>query len=134
MKYLLVFAAGILISLSSSTLASERPKNDPARPEIGWEAFKSMIPYPEIAKRAGVQGYSNASVKLDTAGAVLSVSISGYGIFDKPIEEAVKKVQWLPELDNGKPRETTVIFEVQFQLKSLQDMPKKKILIIESDR
>lgn len=110
-----------------------RPANDPARPVVGWDSLKSMIPYPEIARRAGVQGYANVSVDIDENGAVGAVSVSGYGIFRPPVEETVRRVQWLPEFANGRPVKTSVVFEIQFQLKNVQDMPKKRVLIIESD-
>jgi len=107
--------------------------NESARPAVGWDSLKNMIAYPEIARRAGVQGYANVSMELTETGAVESVSISGYGIFSSNIEEIVKKLQWLPEMQNGKSVRATVVFELQFQLRSMQDMPKKRVLIIESD-
>jgi hypothetical protein len=39
----------------------------------------------------------------------------------------------MPEVQNGKPVRSTVVFELQFQLRNIQDMPKKRVLIIESD-
>ncbi len=42
-------------------------------------------------------------------------------------------MKWIPDMRNGKPVKTTVVFELQFQLKNYQDMPKKRIMIIESD-
>lgn len=127
----------LLLSLAVVSFAvaqtPPRPANDPARPVAGWDSLKSMIPYPEIARRAGVQGYANVSVDVDENGAVGSVSVSGYGIFRPPVEETVRRVQWLPEFVNGKPVKTSVVFEIQFQLRNVQDMPKKRVLVIESD-
>lgn len=124
------------IFLLISVCFSQTPRqatNEAARPAVGWDSLKNMIAYPEIARRAGVQGYANVSMELTETGVVESVSISGYGIFSSNIEETVKKIQWLPELQNGKPTRSTVVFELQFQLRSIQDMPKKRVLIIESD-
>lgn len=110
-----------------------RSLHDLARPAAGWDSLKSQIAYPEIARRAGVQGYSNVSVEIDENGKVLTVSVSGQGIFRSNIEEVVKASRWLPEINNGKAVKSTVVFELQFQLKNIQDMPKKRVLIIESE-
>jgi outer membrane biosynthesis protein TonB len=129
-KILFLLIVGI-VSTFSQTM--NRPSNDPARPVIGWDSLKSMIAYPEFARRGGVQGYSDVSVDVDTAGNVSEIAVSGYGIFRKNIEDAVKKVKWLPEITNGKPKATTVLLEIQFQLKPLQDMPKRRVIVIESE-
>ncbi|MHB1049525.1 MAG: energy transducer TonB [Bacteroidota bacterium] len=123
----------VLLIVSIGTAQTTSPVTDAARPAAGWDSLKSMITYPEIARRAGVQGYVNVSVELSETGKVESVLISGYGIFNSNVEEIVKKMKWIPEMRNGKPVKTTVVFELQFQLKNYQDMPKKRVIIIESD-
>ena len=123
----------VLLIVSIGTAQTPPMATDAARPAAGWDSLKSMITYPEIARRAGVQGYVNVSVELSETGTVESVSISGYGIFNSNVEEIVKKMKWIPDMRNGKPVKTTVVFELQFQLKNYQDMPKKRIMIIESD-
>lgn len=123
----------LMLAALSAGIAQTPLDTEPARPAAGWDSLKSMITYPEIARRAGVQGYVNVSVDLNESGTVESVSISGYGIFKSNVEEIVKKMKWIPEMRNGKPVRTTVVFELQFQLKNYQDMPKKRVMIIESD-
>ena len=123
----------VLLIVSIGTAQTPPMVTDAARPAAGWDSLKSMITYPEIARRAGVQGYVNVSGELSETGTVESVSISGYGIFNSNVEEIVKKMKWIPDMRNGKPVKTTVVFELQFQLKNYQDMPKKRIMIIESD-
>jgi TonB family protein len=124
------------IFLLVSVCYSQTPRptiNEAARPAVGWDSLKNMIIYPEIAQRAGIQGYANVAVELTESGTMESVSVSGYGIFSSNIEQIVKKLKWMPEVQNGKPVRSTVVFELQFQLRSIQDMPKKRVLIIESD-
>jgi TonB family protein len=123
----------LLLIVSIGTAQTPTLVTDAARPAAGWDSLKNMIAYPEIARRAGVQGYVNVSVELGETGTVESVLISGYGIFSSNVEEIVKKMKWIPEMRNGKPVKTTVVFELQFQLKNYQDMPKKRIMIIESE-
>lgn len=132
MKNILVVIVCALLG-SYSTAQVQRPINDLARPSAGWDSLKSMIVYPEIARRAGVEGLSNVAVKLDTAGNVVDIMISGYDIFDTSIEGAIKKAAWLPEMDNGKARSTSVFFDVQFQYRNTKG-PLKRILTIEADK
>lgn len=110
-----------------------RIHNGHARPVIGWDSLKSAIVYPEIARRAGVEGISNVAVKLDTTGAVIDIMISGYDIFDSSIEQAIKKTRWLPEMEGGRPKPVSLFFDVQFQYKNTKG-PARRTLIIEADK
>ncbi len=126
----------VVLLIAASCMFSQtgtRPANDPARPAIGWDSLKSLISYPEIAKRTGVQGYSDVSVEIDSAGNVGDVEVSGFGIFNEPVKKVVKNAKWLPEISKGKPKATTVLLEVQFQLKPKKELPKRKVIIIESE-
>ena len=126
----------VLFLLTVSCMFSQtmnRPANDPARPAIGWDSLKGLIAYPEIARRTGVQGYSDVSVEIDSLGNVGDVEVSGFGIFNQPVKEVVKNVKWLPELSKGKPIAATVLMEIQFQLKPMREMPKRKVIVIESE-
>lgn len=126
-----------VLTVTAVALLQAQPQNraqsDPAYPVIGWDSLKSMIVYPEIARRAGVQGYANVSADIDEAGKIVSVVVSGHGIFKSNIEDVVKKVQWKPEMNNGKAVKSSVVFEIQYQIKNIQDMPKKRVLVIESE-
>ena len=124
----LLLAVGCIFSQTAN-----RPANDPARPVIGWDSLKSLIAYPEIARRTGVQGYSDVSVEVDSAGNVGEIEVSGFGIFNQPVKNVMKKVKWLPEISNGRTKASTVLLEIQFQLKPLKEMPKRKVIVIESE-
>ena len=103
-----------------------------AQPAIGWDSLKSLIAYPEIAKRAGLQGYVDVAAQIDTVGNVGEVTVCGIEIFHQPIREAVRKVKWLPEIYYGSKRSAKVFFEIQFKLKQ-SEMPKRTSLLIEAD-
>ncbi len=128
------FLIAALIALATDCFAQgNRIQNDHAHPAVGWDSLKSTIVYPEIARRAGVEGISNVAVKLDTTGAVIDIMISGYDIFDSSIEQAVKKARWFPEVENGRPKPTSLFFDVQFQYRNTKG-PLRRTLIIEADK
>lgn len=124
-----VFIVLTLLCVPKMTYA----QTEHARPSVGWDSLKSMIVYPEIARRAGVEGLSNVAVKIDASGAVVDIIISGYDIFDAVIEQAVKKTSWIPEMENGKSVPTSVFFDVQFQYRNTKGIV-RKTLVIEAEK
>ena len=125
--------AVLVLYATVSTAQENRVHSDHARPAVGWDSLKGMIVYPEIARRAGVEGISNVAVKLDTTGAVIDIMISGYDIFDSSIEQAIKKTRWIPEMENGKSKPASLFFDVQFQYRNTKG-PLRRTLIIEADK
>ena len=103
-----------------------------ARPEIGWDSLKSLIVYPEIARRAGIEDIARVSVEIDSLGNVTSVDFGGYGIFSNSVKSTLQKVKWIPETYNGKMRASEVVFDVQFQLREQKKFPTRRMLMIES--
>jgi len=127
-------AVVLLLAVSCAfSQTTKRPVDEPARPVIGWDSLKSLITYPEVARRTGVQGFSNVSVELDSAGNVSDVEVSGFGIFNQAVKEVVQSAKWFPEISSGKAKATILLLEFQFQLKPAQKMPKKKVVIIEAE-
>ncbi|HAP35368.1 MAG TPA: hypothetical protein DCQ28_05285 [Bacteroidetes bacterium] len=103
-----------------------------AKPEIGWDSLKSLIVYPEIARRAGVEDIARVSVEIDSLGNVTSIDFGGYGIFSSSVKSTLRKIKWTPETYNGKKRASEVVFDVQFQLQEKKNFPKRRVLQIES--
>ena len=100
-------------------------------PSVGWDAFKASIAYPEIARRAGVQGNVDVAVSFDSTGTVTDIKTVGYGIFEQPIRDAVKQAKWMqPNAQKGKPFETA-FFTVEFKLKQ-GIQPARRVLRIEA--
>ena len=87
-------------------------------PVIGWDSLKALIKYPEIAKRAGVQGNVDVSIYFDSLGNIGDIKIIGYEIFYHPITEAIKNVKWSPRGSIAfHPRREYAYFTVEFKLK-----------------
>ncbi len=103
-----------------------------ARPVIGWDSLKSLIVYPEIARRAGIEDVARVNVEIDALGKVVSVEFGGSGIFSNSVKSILRKIQWIPETLNGKKRSSQVVFDVQFQLQDMKNFPKHRLLLIES--
>lgn len=125
----------IAVLFTVALLSSAQPMKNiqPARPSDGWDVLKSKIVYPEIARRAGVEGISNVAVKVDSSGNVVDIIISGYPIFNGPIEDAVKKVLWTPEREGMKAHSSSVFFDVRFQFRST-NAAERKVLVIEAEK
>jgi hypothetical protein len=103
-----------------------------ARPEIGWDSLKSLIVYPEIARRAGVEDIARVNVEIDTLGNVVSVDFGGSGIFSSSVKSTLRKIKWIPETFHGQKRTSQVVFDVQFQIQNTKNFPKRRMLLIES--
>ncbi len=103
-----------------------------AKPEIGWDSLKSLIVYPEIARRAGVEDIARVSVEIDSLGTVTAIDFGGYGIFSSSVKSTLRKIKWIPETYNGRKRASEVVFDVQFQLQEQKKFPKRRVLEIEA--
>jgi len=84
----------------------------------GIGAIQSKIVYPEIAKRAGVQGRVYVKAYVDEAGRVTKVElIRGIGAgCDEAAMDAVKSVMFKPGKQRGKPVKVQVTVPVLFKL------------------
>lgn len=84
----------------------------------GIATIQSKIVYPEIAKRAGVQGRVFVKAFVDENGVVTKVElIRGIGAgCDEAAMEAVKKTQFKPGKQRGKPVKVQVTVPVLFKL------------------
>ena len=91
-------------------------------PEIigGMAAVKRHLVYPEIARRAGVEGTVIIQVLVDIKGVVNNTRIAkslGNNGCDEAAIEALKKVKWKPALQRDKPVKVWVSIPVIFKLK-----------------
>jgi hypothetical protein len=123
----------VVLFLTSSLFSQSLDKISEARPEIGWDSLKSLIMYPEIARRAGVEDESRVYVSLDADGKVIEVDFAGYGIFASSVKSLITKIKWLPEIFNGKPRASQLVFDIKFQLKGIRKFPQRRVLTIEAE-
>ena len=88
---------------------------------IGGEAaLAANLVYPEIARKAGVEGKVIVNVLLDKAGKVLNTRVLkslGNNGCDEAAIDAVKKVRWKPAYQRDEPVKVWVAVTVIFRLK-----------------
>jgi TonB family protein len=89
-------------------------------PEIvgGFYSIQKNIRYPEIAKRAGIEGKVFVLAFIDEEGNVTNARvIKGIGAgCDEAALDAVKSVKFIPGMQNGKPVKVQVTIPIQFKL------------------
>src|SRR5690554_6743108 len=77
----------------------------------GIGAIQSKIKYPEIARRAGLEGTVYILAYLDEEGKVVKTEIA------KEADKAVRDTKFTPGKQRGKPVKVKVMIPVKFQLK-----------------
>jgi protein TonB len=84
----------------------------------GLEGIQKRIVYPEIAKRAGVQGRVFVKAYVDENGNVVKVELlKGIGAgCDEAAMEAVKNTKFSPGRQRGKPVKVQVSIPIVFKL------------------
>lgn len=84
------------------------------------ELISINVHYPEIAKRAGIEGKVFIKAYLDEKGNVVSTEIlKGIGIgCDEAAEKAVQEAKFKPGKQNNKPVKTQIVVPVLFKLDS----------------
>lgn len=92
---------------------------DMPEPIGGIEAIQSKIIYPEIAKRAGIEGKVYVKAFVDEKGNVTKVEVvKGIGAgCDEAAEKAVKETKFKPGKQRGKPVKVQVMIPVVFKLR-----------------
>ncbi len=84
----------------------------------GIKAIQENIVYPDIAKRAGIQGRVYVKAYVDSTGRVVKTeTIRGIGGgCDEVAEDAVKKIKFIPGTERGKPVGVQVTVPILFKL------------------
>jgi len=96
----------------------------------GIKAIQKNIVYPELAKRAGVQGRVYVKAYIDTNGTVVKTEvIRGIGAgCDEMAMEAVKKVKFTPGRQRGKAVNVQVTVPILYKLDdSVSEVKKSKL-------
>jgi periplasmic protein TonB len=81
-------------------------------------ANEVKIPYPDEAKKAGIEGEVVLSIRIDAAGDVVSVQVlsgPGYGL-NEAAAAAIRRFKWTPATKNGEPVETELKYRYTFLL------------------
>jgi hypothetical protein len=69
MKNIMLVLTFLLVTNSYSQIA-DRPDFVAPRPVVGWDSLSHLLSYPELLRRAGVQGGYSMKLKIDTLGDV----------------------------------------------------------------
>jgi len=124
MKSIVLFTLlGLLVGFTVRAHAQDRE----ARPAVGWDSLKSLIVYPELARRALYEPNGEVIVQLDSLGGVKDVRVCAPEILLDPIASAVRSAKWLPEVWHGRRQACSVQFGVRFLLRG-HPAPEHRVL------
>jgi protein TonB len=96
------------------------PYDSPPQPIGGFEAIQGRLVYPEIARKAGVEGKVIIWVQVDEKGNVVGTKVLkslGNNGCDEAAIAAIKSVKWKPAMQRDKPVKVWVSIPVFFMLK-----------------
>jgi protein TonB len=86
----------------------------------GFQAIQKALRYPEIARKAGIEGRVIVQVLVSEEGKVVNTRIMkslGHTGCDDAAVNAIKQVKWKPALQRDKPVQVWVAIPVVFKLK-----------------
>jgi protein TonB len=96
------------------------PYDSPPKPIGGYAAIQKNLVYPEIARRAGVEGTVIIQALIDTKGNVVKTRVLkslGNNGCDEAAIAAIRKTKWKPAMQRDKPVKVWVSIPVIFKLK-----------------
>ncbi|MFQ5823721.1 MAG: energy transducer TonB [bacterium] len=96
------------------------PYDEPPYPIGGFTAIQRALKYPEIARKAGIEGRVIVQVLVSEKGKVIRTKIIkslGHSGCDEAAVSAIKSVKWKPALQRDKPVKVWVAIPVIFRLK-----------------
>ena len=94
--------------------------DEPPQPIGGFAAIQRNLKYPEIARKAGVEGRVIVQCVIDEKGNVVSTEVVkslGNNGCDEAAIKAIKSVKWKPAKQRDKPVPVRVAIPVVFKLK-----------------
>ena len=94
--------------------------DDPPQPLGGFAGIQKNLVYPEIARKAGVEGRVYVNVLIDERGNVIDTKILkslGNNGCDEAAVAAIRKAKWKPAKQRDKPVKVWVGIPVVFKLK-----------------
>ncbi len=104
---------------SSDSPAEFVPYDREPKPIGGFDAIHENLRYPELARRAGIEGTVILYVQIDEQGEVVDMRViksMGDSGCDEAAVEAIKKVKWIPAEADGKPVKVWISVPVRFKL------------------
>jgi TonB family protein len=99
----------LFIALSVTSYSQE--------PLIGWDSLKSLIVYPDLARRAGLEGFVDVQFNVDTNGNASKIIVTAsHEQFYSCVKEVVKNVKWNCRTFEGRRIEQVIQFPIHFML------------------
>lgn len=96
------------------------PYDEPPSPIGGFGSIQKALKYPEIARKAGIEGRVVIQVLVSEKGKVIKTRIIkslGHSGCDEAAVKAIRGVRWKPALQRDKPVKVWVAIPVIFRLK-----------------
>jgi len=128
------FIVLILIGLNSTYSQSRVWIEDsteyfPPQPSIGWDSLKSLIQYPEIYNRAGIEQSQSIVAFISSQGKIDSVNYRKmYQVFIQWVDSAIYSTTWLPGKFKGIPIDTSITIRIAFKLYDSENAPPINII------
>ena len=94
--------------------------DEPPSPIGGFSAIQKNLKYPEIARKAGVEGRVFVKVAIDEKGNVFRwevIKSLGNNGCDEAAVAAIRKVKWKPAMQRDRPVKVWISIPVIFKLK-----------------
>lgn len=95
------------------------PYDEPPQPIGGFAAIQKSLVYPELARKAGVDGQVTVFARIDENGEVIDTKILvplGESGCNEAAVAAIKSVRWKPAQENGKPVAVWIAVPIRFRL------------------
>lgn len=96
------------------------PFDEPPQPIGGFLAIQNKLVYPEIARKAGVEGRVTVQAQIDVDGTVLRTKVVqslGPNGCDEAAIDAIKAVKWKPAKQRDRPVKVWIAVPVDFKLR-----------------
>ncbi len=96
------------------------PYDEPPSPKGGFKSIQRALKYPEIARKAGIEGRVIVQVLVSEKGKVIDTRVIkslGHSGCDEAAVKAIRGVKWKPALQRDKPVKVWVAIPVIFRLK-----------------
>ena len=129
MKIIMVVLLSFCFTFPVAAQMEDKSPCTGACPTVGWDSLAAMIHYPELARRAGLQGAADVQFYVDSLGSIKDSIIikSNADIFAQIVRGAIGHMRWNPAVFNGKPVGSTLSFPIYFKIRG--DFDGKSIII-----
>jgi len=111
----ILFALLVGAIVFPSVFSQNRAGSVSPTPVGGWDLLKASIEYPELLRRAGLEGIVVVSGTIDKSGLINDLNIqSNHSGFTASVERALKDRKWIRGKVNDKRPKT--LFSVHFRM------------------